>query len=274
MQNIDRIARVFKYLANVVSVIYFYFPAKIYSKLEGFMLKKILVMTVTVIVAMFTMNSYATGGNDIDDLRADSQRKNEWILVKKDRLKNITTWAKQEDGKAIRSFKVEMIVNANLETLARLQVDIDSIKRWYWETKESRMLKKVSNKEFYYYQVFNSPLTLPDRDSVIHVVIEPYTAKRGYLAVKMNAAPDFMPAQPGRVRVLAQDMIVKFTPINKDTTRLETEGYIDPGGVVPAWAINFVQRSAPYVTMVGLARMVQLPIYREGATPTEFTYME
>jgi hypothetical protein len=74
--------------------------------------------------------------------------------------------------------------------------------------------------------------------------------------------------------VLAQDMIVKFTPINKDTTRLETEGYIDPGGVVPAWAINFVQRSAPYVTMVGLARMVQLPMYREGATPTEFIYME
>jgi hypothetical protein len=69
-------------------------------------------------------------------------------------------------------------------------------------------------------------------------------------------------------------MIVKFTPINKDTTRLETEGYIDPGGVVPAWAINFVQRSAPYVTMVGLARMVQLPMYREGTTPTEFTYTE
>jgi hypothetical protein len=238
------------------------------------MLKKIIMMAAIVFSLLSPMVTYAAGGDDVDELRSDSQRKNEWVLVKKDRLKNITTWAKQEDGKAIRSFKVEMIINANLETLARFQTDVDNIKRWYWETKESRMLKKVSNKEYYYYQVFNSPLTIPDRDSVIHVVVEPFTAKRGYLAFRMNAAPDFMPAQPGRVRVLAQDMIVKFTPINKDTTRLETEGYIDPGGVVPSWAINFVQRSAPYVTMLGLARMVQLPYYREATTPIDFSYME
>jgi hypothetical protein len=35
-----------------------------------------------------------------------------------------------------------------------------------------------------------------------------------------------------------------------------------------------VQRSAPYVTMVGLARMVQLPYYRENKEPLDFAYME
>jgi hypothetical protein len=83
-----------------------------------------------------------------------------------------------------------------------------------------------------------------------------------------------MPEQPSRVRVLAQNYYVKFTPIDKNTTRIEAEGYVDPGGVTPAWAINFVQRSAPYVTMVGLARMVQLPYYRENKEPLDFAYME
>ena len=238
------------------------------------MLKKISIMAFAAMTAMSPIASYAASGDDVDDLRADSKRKNEWIQVKKDRLKKITTWAKQEEGKTIRSFKVDMIVDANLETVARVHYDVENIKRWFWETKESRLLKKVSNKEFYYYQVFNAPLTVPDRDSIVHVVVEPFTAKKGYMALKLTAAPEFMPVQPGRTRVQAQDMVIKFTPIDKSTTHLEVEGYIDPGGVIPSWTINFVQRSAPYTSMLGLARMVQLPYYRVATGETDFTVME
>lgn len=238
------------------------------------MLKKISIMAFAVMTAMSPIISYAASGDDVDDLRSDSKRKNEWIQVKKDKLKNITTWAKQEEGKTIRSFKVDMIVDASLETVARLHFDVENIKRWFWETKESRLLKKVSNKEYYYYQVFNAPLTIPDRDTIVHVIVEPFSAKKGFMALRLNAAPDFMPVQPGKTRVQAQDYYVKFTPIDKNTTRLEAEGYIDPGGVIPSWTINFVQRSAPYTSMLGLARMVQLPYYREGTGPTDFTFME
>ena len=219
------------------------------------------------------VTSFAAKGDDVEDLR-ETKRTNEWVLVKKDKLKNITTWAKREDGKNIRSFKVDMIADADLETVARVHFDVENIKRWFWETKESRMLKKVNDKEFYYYQVFNAPLTIPDRDSVLRAFVEPFNAKRGYMAIKLEAAPDFMPPQPGRVRVQAQNYYVKFTPIDKKTTRIEAEGYVDPGGVTPAWAINFVQRSAPYVTMVGLARMLQLPYYQESKDEMPFTHME
>ena len=224
--------------------------------------------------ALAPITSYAASGNDLEELRTDSKRANDWVQVKKDRLKNISTWAKREDGKSIRSFRVEMTVDASLETVARVHFDVENIKRWFWETKESRLLKKVSDKEYYFYQVFNAPLTVPDRDSVVHVIVEPFTAKRGYTVLKLTAAPDFMPHQPGKTRVVAQDYFIKLTPIDKNTTRLESEGYIDPGGIIPSWTINFVQRSAPYISMVGLARMVQLPYYRETKEPMDFTYME
>ena len=131
-----------------------------------------------------------------------------------------------------------------------------------------------NDKEYYFYQVFNAPLTVPDRDSIVHVTVEPFTAKRGYMMLTLTAAPDFMPPQPGKTRVAAQDYYIKFTPVDKNTTRLESSGYIDPGGVIPAWTINFVQRSAPYTSMLGLSRMVQLPYYRESKEPLDFTYME
>ncbi|HNH42839.1 MAG TPA: hypothetical protein PK633_01945 [Agitococcus sp.] len=216
----------------------------------------------------------AAKGDDLEELRADSKRANEWIVVKKDNLKNITTWAKREDGKNIRSFKIEMIAQADLETIARVHFDVDNIKRWFWETKESKLLKKVNDKEYYYYQVFNAPLTIPDRDAIIRVQVEPFNAKRGYMAMKLTFIAEFMPAQPGKVRVDALNYYLRFTPIDKNTTRIEVDGYVDPGGITPAWAINFVQRTAPYTTMIGLARMLQLPYYREGKEALDFTYME
>lgn len=238
------------------------------------MLKKISIMAFAAITALAPLTVLADARDDVDDLRADSKRANEWVLVKKDRLKNITTWAKREDGKSIRSFKVDMTLDASLETLARVHFDVENIKRWFWETRESRLLKKVNDKEYYFYQVFNAPLTIPDRDSIVHVTVEPFSAKRGYMMLTLAAAPDFMPPQPGKTRVAAQDYYIKFTPIDKNTTRLESSGYIDPGGVMPAWTINFVQRSAPYVSMLGLSRMVQLPYYRENKEAMDFSYME
>ena len=110
------------------------------------MLKKISIMSFALMTAFTPISALAAKGDDVEELRADSKRANEWVLVKKDKLKNITTWAKREDGKSIRSFKVEMIVDADLETLARLHFDVENIKRWFWETKESSLLKKVKDK--------------------------------------------------------------------------------------------------------------------------------
>lgn len=235
------------------------------------MLKK---LSVLLLAALPALPLAALAANDdLQELRGDTHAR-DWYLVKNDAIRNIKTWAKQEDGKKIRSFKVEMVVEASLDAVARIHFDVENIKRWFWETKESRLLKKVSNTEYYYYQVFNAPLTIPDRDSVIHVVLEPYSAKRGYMLMKLNAAPDFIPIEKGLSRVQAQDMIVKLTPIGKEKTRLEAEGYIDPGGTIPAWTINFVQRSAPYTSMLGLQRMAQLPFYREATGAPLFTISE
>lgn len=209
--------------------------------------------------------------DDLDELRdADLGKANEWHLVKNDAIRHIKTYSKQEDGKRVRSFKVEMLVDAPMETVARVHYDPDNLKRWFWETTDSKMLKKVSPYEFYYYQKFNAPVTMPDRDSVLHATIQPYTARKGFMVINLKAAPDFIPREKGLVRVTAQDMAIRLTPSGKDKTRLEVEGNIDPGGVSPIWAINAIQRMAPYSSMVGLQRIVQDPVYRNATTPAPF----
>jgi hypothetical protein len=225
------------------------------------------------LVLMLPLAPVYAASDDLDELRGGVDA-SEWQLVKNDSRRNIQTYSKREDGKRIRSFKVEMLVDAPLETVARVHFDYDNYTRWYFKAKNSKMLKRVSPTEVYYYQVFSAPYGLPDRDVILHNVIEPYTPQKGFLRFNITAVPSFMPEQPSLVRILAMNMTVTFTPLPNGKTRLESEGYLDPGGFAPAWATNYVQRNAPYAVMLGLQRMALSGDYSDTKAPLQFKYKD
>ena len=92
----------------------------------------------------------ALAERDLDDFRAEAAR-NEWRLSKNDKRHEIKVYVKNEEGKNIRSFRVEAMFDAPLEVITRVQSDVDNYIRWYFETLESKLLKKVSDKEFIFY---------------------------------------------------------------------------------------------------------------------------
>jgi hypothetical protein len=232
------------------------------------MLKK---MCLSLLIA--SLPAIALAEKDLDDFRSEAS-KNEWRLSKSDKLHNIKVYVKNEEGKNIRSFRVEAMLDAPLEVVTRVQSDVDSYTRWYFATLESKLLKKVSDKEFIFYLVHDAPIGMPDRDVVLKATIEPMTAKRPFVVIKMVSIPDFIPARPPFVRMNAENYVVKFTPQGKDKTLLESEGFIDPGGVSPSWAINYIQGKGPYTNMMGMQRMINLPLYRDAKTPLPFTFVE
>lgn len=208
--------------------------------------------------------------NDLAELRGSDTLSNEWRLVKQDKLREIKAYVKREDGKKIRSFRIEAVIDAPMEAVARVGFDIDNYKRWYWQLLDARLLKKVSDREYIYYLVHNAPVGNPDRDVILRAVVEPYTPQKGYALVRINALPDYLPPKPPLVRMQAEDMVVKYTPLGKNKTLFENEGYIDPGGAAPSWTVNFIQRQAPYAAVVGMLRMVQLPEYLNADTPLPY----
>jgi len=117
-------------------------------------------------------------------------------------------------------------------------------------------------------------VTLPDRDAIIHVIVDPYSVKKGYASLKLKAVPDFLPEKPPLVRMLAEDMTIKFTPLNKKQVKVDVDGYIDPGGLAPTWAVNFIQKQAPYFTVLGLQRMVQQAQFRDSTAPLPFRLID
>ena len=221
------------------------------------------------LLVLVTFHHPAYAENDIDDLR--TKLGNEWMLMKNDRLRNIKTYARLEDGKQYRSFKIEAILDSSIEPLTRVLLDFESYTKWYWKTRESRLIKQTSPTEFIVYMVHEAPYGLPDRDVILQGVVEPQTKSKRYVTLKVKAMPDFMAAKPPLVRRPAEDMLVKFSPLANGKIQFEAEGYFDAGGTVPVWAANFVQRTAPYSVTLGLQRMVERDEYRKSKKPLVFS---
>ena len=230
------------------------------------MLKQLLLVTLCSGLLLTAMPSQAE--DELDDFR--SQLTNQWQLVKNDRMRNIKTYARLEDGKRYRSFKIEAILDAPVETVTRVLLDFDNYTRWFWKTRESKLLRQNSPTEYVTYMVHDAPYGLPDRDTILKGIIEPQTKNRHYLTLRVTAIPDMLPVKPPLVRMIAEDMTIKFTPLPDNRIEMVTEGYFDPGGVVPAWAANFVQRNAPYAVLLALQRMTQRNEYLNSKTPLPF----
>ena len=102
-----------------------------------------------VLCGLFAFGSLPTAyaaNDDLDDLQ--TKLGNQWVLVKNDQRRNIKTWAKQEDGKRYRSFKVEAILETNVESLARVLLDFDNYTRWFWKTREPKLIRQNSSTEY------------------------------------------------------------------------------------------------------------------------------
>jgi hypothetical protein len=205
---------------------------------------------------------------DLDEFRTTLG--NEWQLTRNDKRRNIKTWARLEDGKRYRSFRVEAELDGQPESLAHVLLDFENYTKWFWQTRESRLVKKVSPTEFIVYMVHNAPAGLPDRDTVLRGVLEPQTRNKPYIVLKVTAVPDYLPMQRTLVRMPAEEITVKFSPVGPNKVLVEAEGFFDAGGTVPAWAANFVQRSAPYSVILGMQRMMAQDRYVLAKTPLPF----
>ena len=93
---------------------------------------------------------------------------------------------------------------------------------------ESKLLKRVSDTEYYFYFRLKMPLGVPERDIVVHATVQPYSTKTGFLGISYSAAPDFIPPKPGVVRFPAYETSTKLIPLGENKVEEHMEGYVEP----------------------------------------------
>lgn len=210
--------------------------------------------------------------NDLDQLR--TRLANDWQLLKYDRAHNVKTYVRREDGQRYRSYKVEGILNTSMNTLAQVLLDLPHYTEWFWQTLQSKLIHQESATEYLVYMVHQAPYGLPNRDTVIRAVLEPQKQGRPFIIMRVTAVPDGQPLRPPLVRVQMENMLIKLTPMAEGQIRLEAEGSFDPGGVVPVWAANMVQRQAPYAVLLSLQQQTEKAAYNDNKNKLPFAVYE
>jgi hypothetical protein len=131
---------------------------------------------------------------------------------------------------------------------------------------ESRLLKRVSSTEMYYYSRIDFPWPLSDRDIIMHskMVQDPVTKKVVSTSVAM---PDYIPTVKDVVRIRTANTVWTVFPGVGGWLYSEYYIYSDPGGSLPAWLINMAIDVGPRETVKNIRNILRDPKYQNAKLP-------
>ncbi len=187
----------------------------------------------------------------------------EW--KEKKNKKGITISTSSVEGSAFRAVRGEMVVNASVESLVALVEDMAACPDWAAMCKESRVEKRISDKESYAYIYNDIPFPVTDRDVYTHVV---WTRNPETKRVTMTSkAAKGGTAKTKAVRIENAVSQWHFTPKGDGTTFVENFAHIDPNGPTPAWVTNLMLVDSPFKSMKKMREIVEAGTYADISVP-------
>ncbi len=168
----------------------------------------------------------------------------------------INVYYRNVENSSIKELRMEATFKTTLSNLVSFLYKVDSYKEWVYSFADARLEKQVNEKEIYYYGLVDFPWPLWDRDYFAHSTIH-QDNKTGKVTIISKAVPDYKPDQKGIVRI--KDMSIKWelTPTENGMVKVLYYLKSDPGGDIPAWAINMALDKGPLQTLTQLRQLVQ-----------------
>jgi len=185
----------------------------------------------------------------------------EWSFLTE--KQGIKVYSKSVTGSKVKALKVECVVNATLSSMVTILMDVPGTVKWVYHTKSCILLKRVSPAELYYYSEVSLPWPLENRDFVAHVkVSQDKTSK--VVTVEAPAIPGMVADKKGIVRVQHSIGYWTITPVDKNRVSVVYSLQVDPGGIIPAWAVNALSSQGPIESFIKMKELLQHPEYKNA----------
>jgi len=175
-----------------------------------------------------------------------------WKLIRES--DGIQVYSRMEEGSQIVSFKGVSKEKVGIDTVASILLDIAAYPSWIKYIKESKVIKRIDDDNFYVYQRFDFFRPFHDRDIVVKVSIKRFY-KEGYLHATMDAVQeDMYPLQEKCVRM--KDMTGEITVryVSPQITEGHFQEQFSPGGHVPDWITKKINEYIPLVVLKELKK--------------------
>lgn len=196
-----------------------------------------------------------------------SQKQNAWKLEKD--KSGIRVYSRHLTGSKLKEVKVNCELNATLSQLVAFISDIDHYKEAVYRVANASLVKRVSDREFYYYSETQMVWPVSNRDLVIHMEFEMDRAAR-ILRIRGANAPEMVPQKKGVVRIPYWHSLWTVQEINSKRLRIEYVFTVDPGGELPLWLVNALIAVGPYQSFSGMEQLLTRPYYQNRT----FTFLQ
>ena len=185
-----------------------------------------------------------------------------WKLIAEE--EGIKVFSQPVTYSKIKALKVECELKASSSELVALLLDVDAAEDWVYHTKSCILLRKVSDSELFYYSEVSLPWPLDNRDFVAHVKVTQDPATK-IVTVNAPAIPGWVTEKKGIVRInhSVGHWIIK--PLQKGKIKLEYTLQVDPGGGVPAWAVNTFAAQGPIESFKNMREQLEAAKYKNVA---------
>jgi hypothetical protein len=176
-------------------------------------------------------------------LMANSLCAQSWNFVKE--REGIKVYTRIEPNNSLKSFKGEAILQASIDKLSILIMDPKYGDWWKNNFTQRELLDYKEEKFVQYYLIYGMPWPLTNRDFAAETILtkDSVSGEQTMISTTMS---EKVPVKPGLIRINNYLQKWVLQPLDKQNVHVTLEGFIDPGGNVPAWIYNIVIPEAPF----------------------------
>lgn len=156
----------------------------------------------------------------------------------------IRIYTMKVDGKPLKAYKGIAEINAPADKVFALIEDVNNTDWWDKNLSQIKVLGYEKNRFARYHLIFDMPWPVSDRELYVDakVTVEPETGIRKITAGPLQVD---IPAQKEMIRIDEYRQTWTVRPVNPNLTHVTLEGFVNPGGSLPAWVINMFIVDSP-----------------------------
>lgn len=186
-------------------------------------------------------------------IEAQNFDKTDWKL--KTTEKNLKLYTRDSDQSGVKEVRIRTQAATTIEKLLSVLGNVDNYEKWVYKCSEAKMVKVVTEDDYYYYSRYDLPFPLSDRDIVVKS--RQWIDKDGIFYSHSTIKRDMVGIKKGIVRIQEFDAYWKITQIENGILDIDYVVQTHPGGSLPNWAINLGIAKGPIETMKSLLRQVK-----------------
>jgi len=190
---------------------------------------------------------------------AGAQSSTGWKLEKE--KDGIQVYTRLSPDSPLKEVRVRCEIDGTLNQLLAFLSDVDQFPTVLYRTKAAHLVRRVSDREWFYYTETELPWPARNRDLVIHMVCKPDPAQKRLL-IYGNQAPGMVAEKPDIVRIPLWRAVWSVQQKDENRLVIDYTFAVNPGGGLPTCVVNLTAANGPITSFSRMEALLKHPRYQ------------